>query len=143
MCVVTSIHMTLYSFPTLVFLCECYFTLAEFRDERVCALCKGIADSAVLGGERMLHTGVAPPLDWVHANCALWSSEVWEDRDGFLHSLMPGALTRASRTKCGLCGIKVSCLQHENKGWDLRRRKLVLRAMVIVNDFQANNSNRG
>jgi PHD-like zinc-binding domain/F/Y-rich N-terminus len=85
-----------------------------FKDDRICAFCKKPAD--VIGNdlERMLHTGSAPPLDWVHANCALWSSEVWEDRDGYLHCVVPGALSRASRTKCGYCGEKgasVGCCQ--------------------------------
>lgn len=85
-----------------------------FKDNRICALCKKPADGIGNDLERMLHTGSAPPLDWVHANCALWSSEVWEDRDGNLHCVVPGALSRASRTKCGYCGEKgasVGCCQ--------------------------------
>lgn len=77
-----------------------------FKDDRICAFCKKAGDGIGNDLERMLHTGSAPPLDWVHANCALWSSEVWEDRDGYLHCVVPGALSRASRTKCGYCGEK-------------------------------------
>ncbi|XP_065350384.1 histone-lysine N-methyltransferase trithorax isoform X3 [Cloeon dipterum] len=80
---------------------------AAFKDNRVCALCHGCGDaSGGEGGERLLHTGSAPPLDWVHANCALWSSEVYEDRAGVLHCVAPpgGALSRAPRTRCAECG---------------------------------------
>jgi len=87
---------------------------AGFKDDRVCALCKKCSDGTGCGSERMLHTGSAPPLDWVHANCALWSSEVWEDRNGYLHCVVPGALSRSNRTRCSYCGEKgasVGCCQ--------------------------------
>ncbi|XP_059477073.1 histone-lysine N-methyltransferase trithorax [Neocloeon triangulifer] len=97
---------------------------AGFHDNRLCALCRKPADDFGAGAERMLHTGSAPPLDWVHANCALWSSEVWEDRDGYLHCVVPGALSRANRTKCSYCGERgatVGCCQgnscHNSYHW--------------------------
>jgi len=41
---------------------------------------------------------------WVHASCALWSSEVWESPRGGLINAMDKASSRGARLKCFGCG---------------------------------------
>ena len=40
--------------------------------------------------------------EWVHANCALWSSEVYEEVDGSLQNVSQ-ALSRGSKLTCTVC----------------------------------------
>lgn len=42
-------------------------------DTRMCLFCKGIGDSPAISAGRLLYLG---QNEWVHCNCALWSSEV-------------------------------------------------------------------
>ena len=52
---------------------------------------------------------------WVHVNCALWSSEVYEEVDGSLQNVGQ-ALSRGSRLLCSFCrskGASVGCC-HDN-----------------------------
>ncbi|KAG6970856.1 hypothetical protein JG688_00004678 [Phytophthora aleatoria] len=55
-------------------------SVAVFEDTRFCALCFMIGDNSACG--RLLYTEAET---WVHANCALWSMEVYEDVSGVLH----------------------------------------------------------
>ena len=41
---------------------------------------------------------------WVHVNCAVWSSEVFEKEEGVLHSVA-SAVHRAHKTLCAGCGL--------------------------------------
>ena len=43
--------------------------------------------------------------EWVHVNCALWSSEVYEEVDGSLQNVGQ-ALTRGLKLNCTLCSKK-------------------------------------
>ena len=84
----------------------------------VCALCgvgapdptKSDAENAgaVVCG-RMLPLGVG---SYVHLNCAIWSSEVFERELGVLYQV-PSAVRRSRRTICGYCGqpgASVGCM---------------------------------
>ena len=68
-----------------------------------------------VGRER--HVTSVSPLDsgaWVHLNCALWSSEVYESVGGEL-LCVTSALQRAKKTACAHCGqmgATVGCNVH-------------------------------
>lgn len=77
-------------------------------DTRTCALCKGIGDGAEHMESRLLYCG---QNEWIHANCALWSSEVYEEIDGSLQNVH-SALSRGRSIKCAYCkqkGASVGC----------------------------------
>jgi hypothetical protein len=62
-------------------------------DPRVCRLCGGGGEDGSPG--RLLYLRGAPGA-WLHANCVLWSAEVWESDDGVLHAVH-AALARSFR----------------------------------------------
>lgn len=77
-------------------------------DTRMCVLCKGVGDGVEQMESRLLYCG---QNEWVHANCALWSSEVYEEIDGSLQNVH-SALTRGRSIKCAFCkqkGASVGC----------------------------------
>lgn len=102
-------------------LCQCDNTEAEISvclnsnnfsnvssDTRTCSLCKGVGDGAEHLESRLLYCG---QNEWVHANCALWSSEVYEEIDGSLQNVH-SALIRGRSIKCAYCkqkGASVGC----------------------------------
>ena len=67
-------------------------------DQRCCALCHVCGDLEDHG--RLLPAGADT---WVHTNCALWSSETYEDDDGCLHEVHR-ALSRGKTITCQHCG---------------------------------------
>ena len=69
-------------------------------DVRSCQLCGELGDKGQ--GGRLLHFR---HNEWVHVNCALWSSEVYEEVDGSLQNVEK-ALTRGSKLFCTLCKKK-------------------------------------
>lgn len=84
----------------------------------MCAFCAGRGD-----GEQQL-CGRLLNLDanqWVHVNCAMWSSEVFENPDGALMNVET-ALKRARLVHCKVCGklgaslrcYKLDCENREN-----------------------------
>uniref|UniRef100_S4RAT0 Histone-lysine N-methyltransferase 2C n=1 Tax=Petromyzon marinus TaxID=7757 RepID=S4RAT0_PETMA len=77
-------------------------------DMRSCSFCHLQGDGATDGPARLLNLD----LDiWVHLNCALWSSEVYETQAGALINV-EGARRRGLGTKCGAClrmGATTSC----------------------------------
>ncbi|KAM5182449.1 histone-lysine N-methyltransferase 2D [Mantella aurantiaca] len=77
-------------------------------DLRKCCFCHEEGDGATDGPARLLNLD----LDlWVHLNCALWSTEVYETQGGALINVEV-ALHRGLLTKCGLCqktGATNSC----------------------------------
>ena len=102
-------------------------TLAE--DKRKCLFChqQGDADKSRLiyfrqNGSFAHLTFIRPfsrdlssDAGWVHVNCALWSSEVYEEVDGSLQNVGQ-ALSRGSRLLCTFCrskGASVGCC-HDN-----------------------------
>lgn len=63
---------------------DMYWSDIEKKDSRQCSFCHGFGDSDPDFCGRLLYAGLS---DWVHVNCALWSSEVWEDENGALQQV--------------------------------------------------------
>ncbi|KAF1783161.1 Zinc finger, PHD-finger [Phytophthora cactorum] len=74
-------------------------TVSPLHDTRFCALCFMIGDNSACG--RLLYTEAET---WVHANCALWSMEVYEDVSGVLHKCSK-AKHRSRLIRCDACGL--------------------------------------
>ena len=70
------------------------------EDVRSCQFCGELGDKGQ--GGRLLHFR---HNEWVHVNCALWSSEVYEEVDGSLQNVGQ-ALTRGLKLNCTLCSKK-------------------------------------
>ncbi|XP_068610398.1 histone-lysine N-methyltransferase 2D [Brachionichthys hirsutus] len=78
------------------------------RDKRKCCFCHEEGDGATDGPARLLNIDVDL---WVHLNCALWSTEVYETQGGALINVEV-ALRRGLRTLCACCqktGATNSC----------------------------------
>lgn len=79
--------------------------LLEFypvTDTRICVLCKSSGDGSPPMEGRLLYCG---QNDWIHANCALWSAEVFEEIDGSLQNVH-SAISRGKMIKCATCEVK-------------------------------------
>lgn len=80
----------------------------QVRDVRVCVFCHLIGDFLTDGPGRLLN------IDgdhWVHLNCALWSSQVYETLNGHLMNV-DVACQRGARTECSRCkklGATLAC----------------------------------
>lgn len=72
------------------------------EDSRSCCLCKGLGDGQETKEGRLLYCG---QNEWVHANCALWSNEVFEEIDGSLQNVH-SAISRGRLIRCSECGKK-------------------------------------
>ncbi|KAK5975091.1 Histone-lysine N-methyltransferase, partial [Trichostrongylus colubriformis] len=69
-------------------------------DRRVCVLCGGVGDGDPALCGRLLNLSANL---WVHVNCAMWSTEVFETTSGaLLH--VDRAIVRAAGVICHLCG---------------------------------------
>lgn len=78
------------------------------KDQRMCYLCKCVSDGETSLTSRLLNFNVDA---WVHLNCALWSSEVYEAVNGGLHNF-DDAYARSKMTKCSICnklGATINC----------------------------------
>nr|XP_018910042.1 PREDICTED: histone-lysine N-methyltransferase trithorax-like isoform X1 [Bemisia tabaci] len=85
-----------------------YYLGKEEKDERICALCKGVSEGPMFEEGRLLYCG---HNDWIHSNCALWSSEVFEEIDGSLQNVH-SAISRGKMIRCSKCakkGATVGC----------------------------------
>ncbi|XP_013139576.1 PREDICTED: histone-lysine N-methyltransferase trithorax-like isoform X1 [Papilio polytes] len=71
-------------------------------DSRTCVLCKVVGDGSPAMEGRLLYCG---QNDWIHANCALWSAEVFEEIDGSLQNVH-SAISRGKMIKCASCEVK-------------------------------------
>ncbi|KAJ8012094.1 hypothetical protein DPEC_G00065110 [Dallia pectoralis] len=72
---------------------------ASLRDQRRCCFCHQLGDGVTDGPARLLNLD----LDvWVHLNCALWSTEVYETQAGALINVEL-ALRRGSAIRCAYC----------------------------------------
>lgn len=83
----------------------------EWKDPRECCLCHLCGDDdedyAHKGDRIDIFLGRLLPMNdglWVHASCALWSSEVWESNDDSLIHSVEKARVRGSHLKCFGCG---------------------------------------
>lgn len=77
-------------------------------DSRQCVLCKTIGDSKSSAEGRLLSCALN---EWIHINCAFWSSEVFEQIDGCLQNVST-AIRRSNLTECVVCrqkGATVNC----------------------------------
>lgn len=80
------------------------------EDVRKCCFCGHLGDGKTDGPGRLLNYDVSV---WVHLNCALWSSEVYETMNGSLIHVTD-ALKRGSTVKCTRCkrpGATLSCFK--------------------------------
>lgn len=103
------------------------------EDRRQCVLCSQVGDGVPDGPSRLLNFDVDK---WVHLNCALWSSEVYETISGGLvnfHLALQnglnqscnscqqlGATVKCYKTRCGAvfhlpCAIRDDCVFYQNK----------------------------
>lgn len=103
------------------------------EDRRQCVLCSQMGDGVADGPSRLLNFDVDK---WVHLNCALWSSEVYETISGGLvnfHLALQnglnqscntcqqlGATVKCYKTRCGAvfhlpCAIRDQCAFYQNK----------------------------
>ncbi|XP_016897904.1 histone-lysine N-methyltransferase 2C isoform X2 [Cynoglossus semilaevis] len=72
---------------------------ASLRDHRRCCFCHQFGDGLTDGPARLLNLD----LDvWVHLNCALWSTEVYETQAGALINVEL-ALRRGQTVRCAFC----------------------------------------
>ncbi|XP_013186146.2 histone-lysine N-methyltransferase trithorax [Amyelois transitella] len=74
----------------------------SIEDSRICVLCKVSGDGLPSLEGRLLYCG---QNDWIHANCALWSAEVFEEIDGSLQNVH-SAISRGKMIKCAACEVK-------------------------------------
>ena len=69
------------------------------RDARRCCFCHQLGDGVTDGPGRLLNLDADA---WVHLNCALWSSEVYETQAGALINVEL-ALRRGQAVRCAFC----------------------------------------
>ncbi|ODN04291.1 Histone-lysine N-methyltransferase 2A, partial [Orchesella cincta] len=87
---------------------EVFWNPADFFDNRMCSLCGEVGDFPPDSCGRLLWIGLN---EWIHCNCALWSSEVFELENGALQQI-GNALHRGKSLRCPVClkkGATVSC----------------------------------
>ena len=80
----------------------------SIRDRRICCFCLLTGDGEANQSSRLLNCNVD---SWVHLNCALWSSEVYESLNGGLHNV-DKALFRSKQMRCNYClklGATLNC----------------------------------
>lgn len=85
-----------------------YYLTPKIDDTRICQFCKKIGEGMPMREGRLLYCG---DNIWAHANCALWSSEVFEEIDGSLQNVQL-ALSRGKLVRCVVCnekGASVGC----------------------------------
>lgn len=85
-----------------------YYLTPKIDDTRVCQFCKKLGEGMPVREGRLLYCG---DNVWAHANCALWSSEVFEEIDGSLQNVQL-ALSRSKLVRCVICnekGASVGC----------------------------------
>lgn len=84
------------------------FSKLNEDDNRICVLCKKRGEGIDSLEGRLLYCG---QNEWVHCNCALWSSEVFEEVDGSLQNIH-SAIKRSKFIQCSYCtkrGATVGC----------------------------------
>lgn len=81
---------------------EYFYNGLNVEEFRICILCKEMGDGLPEERGRLLYCG---QNEWIHANCALWSAEVFEEIDGSLQNVHR-AMSRGRLISCALCGKK-------------------------------------
>ena len=95
--------------------CGNWTHLAE-KDRRKCAFCSEVGDGLPSLTGRLLNVDAN---EWVHVNCAIWSSEVHESECGGLNNVQ-AAIKQAKTTKCLVCsktGASIKCIKLECESW--------------------------
>ncbi|CAB0010900.1 unnamed protein product, partial [Nesidiocoris tenuis] len=85
-----------------------YYVNCKIEDVRLCMFCKEVGEGLPSKEGRLLYCG---HNEWVHVNCALWSSEVFEEIDGSLQNVQ-SAISRSRMIRCCFCdkkGASVGC----------------------------------
>lgn len=85
-----------------------YYSTPKIDDTRICQFCKKLGEGMSMREGRLLYCG---DNIWAHANCALWSSDVFEEIDGSLQNVQL-ALSRGKLVRCVVCnekGASVGC----------------------------------
>lgn len=85
-----------------------YYLTPKIDDTRVCQFCKKPGEGIPMREGRLLYCG---DNLWAHANCAIWSSEVFEEIDGSLQNVQL-ALSKGKLVRCVVCnekGASVGC----------------------------------
>ncbi|XP_050537456.1 histone-lysine N-methyltransferase trithorax [Daktulosphaira vitifoliae] len=85
-----------------------YYISPKIQDKRECQFCKKVGEGLSVREGRLLYCG---DNIWAHANCALWSSEVFEEIDGSLQNVQL-ALSRSKLVRCVVCnekGASIGC----------------------------------
>lgn len=106
---------------------------AVLEDRRRCILCLQVCDGVSDGSSRLLNFDIDK---WVHLNCALWSTDVYETISGALMNFQLalqmglnqycvscqqlGATIKCYKTRCGAvyhlpCAIREQCVFYQNK----------------------------
>lgn len=84
--------------------------LSTLKDTRTCSFCK--SEQRSFGRLLPIFEYSAPEkIRWVHAQCALFAAETFEDDKGNIHCVV-NALSRGQRSRCFLCkqcGATVGC----------------------------------
>ena len=78
----------------------CRRSYTSGKDTRKCQFCGQCGDHKESRSGRLLYYR---QNEWVHVNCALWSSEVYEEIDGSLQNVWQ-ALNRGAKLSCTYCG---------------------------------------
>ncbi|KAH1023624.1 hypothetical protein HUJ04_012791 [Dendroctonus ponderosae] len=69
-------------------------------DNRMCKLCQNTGDGLSNQESRLLYCG---NNSWVHANCAYWSTNVFEQMDNQLQNVID-TIESSKSTQCSICG---------------------------------------
>lgn len=89
-----------------------FYLTPKINDTRICQFCNKLGEGLQMREGRLLYCGGNV---WAHANCALWSSEVFEEIDGSLQNVQL-ALSRCKFVRCVVCnekGASIGCC-HRN-----------------------------
>lgn len=73
---------------------------SEDLDKRMCKLCQSIGDGLSNQESRLLYCG---NNTWAHANCAYWSTNVFEQMDNQLQNVIE-VIEISKSTRCSICG---------------------------------------
>ena len=134
-------------------LCICVKPNPNSSERRKCVLCHETGDGEVDGPARLLNMDVDK---WIHLNCALWSSEVYEMLNGGLMNVdqackraltlscfkchKTGASLRCYRPRCANsyhfpCALKDGCMLFKDKTLLCSQHALKMQSSEEMNSF--------
>lgn len=118
----------------------------KWMDPRSCCLCHmcgdddaGFPDGSTYtppaGTPHIARVGRLLPMAdgyWVHASCAMWSSEVWEAQSGGTIHAMDKARSRGAQLKCFGCGRQGATVGCNKMNCSHNYRKCLFRIFVRI-----------